>query len=211
MDLITFDLDQTLINANKCHWKAFNHAFEKHNLKTFHYNEFRKYLNGMHAHEIIKILFPKLNKKQIKKIAKEHSRFTKKYDAYSKKISGVIGALKKIKKKYLIGIVTNCHSIEIKHLMDGAGLDRKLFSVIVGSDDVKYSKPYPDELFKAEKLTHHNIAYHVGDSPYDIIAAKKAKAKSIAVLTGVHSRKVLLKEKPFKILKSIRDVPVVVL
>ena len=29
MDIITFDLDETLIHAKRCHWHAFNDAFEK--------------------------------------------------------------------------------------------------------------------------------------------------------------------------------------
>jgi len=47
----------------------------------------------------------------------------------------------------------------------------------------------------------------VGDSIYDIQAARKAKVKGIAVLTGDHSRSMLKKQKPFMILNSVKGLP----
>ena len=208
MDLITFDLDMTLIKANKSHWYAFNDAFKKFGLKKITYKKLNPLLDGRHAHEIVKILFPKLKSKKINDIVKEHHRLIGgKYGLKAKKISGVIGVLKKLKKKYKLGIVTNCTHQEINGLLKGAGISKKLFFVIVGHDDVKHSKPFPDEIFKAEKLSGLNVKYHVGDSPLDIIAAKRARAKAIGVLTGVNSRASLKKEKPFKILKSVNELP----
>lgn len=208
MDLITFDLDMTLIKANKCHWHAFNDAFVKHGLGKISFNKLNPLLDGRRAHEIVKDFFPKLGKRKIHEIVKEHHRLIGvKYGKFAKRIKGVVGALKKIKKKYKLGIVTNCTHQEINGLLKGAGIDRKLFNVIVGQDDVKHSKPFPNEIFKAEKLTHLDVKFHVGDSPYDIVAARRAKTKAIGVLTGVTSKKKLMKEKPFKILKSTVDLP----
>ncbi len=212
MDLITFDLDETLVSAKKCHWLAFNEAFEKFGLEKISYRKLIPFLNGRHAHEIVKILFPKLSKSKIDKIVNEHHRLIGvKYGKYAKQIKGAVSAIKKIKKKYKVGIVTNCTHKEINGLLKGAKIDKKLFNVIVGKDDVRKSKPAPNELFKAEKLTKSNIKFHIGDSPYDIVAGKRAKAKVIAVLSGVNSRKVLSKQKPYKIVKSIRDVVKVIL
>lgn len=212
MDLVTFDLDETLVLAKKCHWLAFNGAFEKFGLKKISYKRLRPLLNGRHAHEIVEILYPRVFNSLIDKIVKEHHKLISiKYGKYSKKIKGVIPALKKIKKEYRIGIATNCTHKEINALLKGAKIDRKLFDVIVGKDDVKKSKPAPDELLKAEKIINSKLIYHIGDSPYDIIAGRKAGIKVISVLTGVNSKKVLKKEKPYKIVGSIKDVPKAIL
>ena len=212
MDLVTFDLDETLVNAKKCHWLAFNEAFEKFGLKKISYKKLRPLLNGRHAHDIVKILYPKLSKSKINETVKEHHKLIGlKYGKYAKQIKGAVSTIKKIKKKYKVGIVTNCTHKEINGLLKGAKINKKLFNVIIGKDDVKKSKPAPNELFKAEKLAKADLKYHIGDSPLDITAGKKVGAKVIAVLTGVNSRKILSKKKPYKILKSIKDVPKVIL
>ena len=212
MDLVTFDLDETLVSAKRSHWYAFNDAFKKFKLPKITYKRLIPFLNGRHAHQIVKILFPKLSETKIDKVVKEHHKLIgTKYGKYAKQIKGAVPAIKKIKKKYKTGIVTNCTHKEINGLLKGANISKKLFNIIVGKDDVRKSKPAPNELFKAEKLTKTNLVYHVGDSPYDIIAGKKAKTKVIAVLTGVNSRKILSKQKPYKIVKSVKEVPKVIL
>ncbi len=212
MDLVTFDLDETLVDAKKCHWLAFNDAFDKFGLKKISYKKLKPLLDGRHAHDVAKTLYPKLSISKIDKIVNEHHRLIGvKYGKYAKQIKGAVSVIKKIKKKYKVGIVTNCTHKELNGLLKGAKIDKKLFNVIIGKDDVRKSKPAPNELFKAEKLAKADIKYHIGDSPYDVIAGKKAKTKVIAVLTGVNSRKVLMKEKPYMIVRSLKDVPKVIL
>lgn len=208
MDIITFDLDETLINAKKCHWYAFNEAFEKYGIKKVKFKKFRPLLNGRHAHQVAKELYPNLSKNKINKVVAEHHRLVAtKYGKCARKIKGVIPALKKIKKRFKIGLISNCTHKEINGLLKGARVNKKIFDIIIGKDDVRKSKPAPDEIFKAERLTHKDIKYHVGDSPYDVIAARRSNTRAIAVLTGVNSRKTLKKEKPYKIIKSVADLP----
>lgn len=212
MDLITFDLDETLVHAKKCHWYAFNDSFKKFGLKKVKYKKILPLLNGRHAHQVARELYPKLSEDKIDLIVKEHHKLIAiKYGKCARKIKGTIPTLKRIKRKFRIGLLTNCSHKEINGLLKGAKINKKLFDIIIGKDDVKKSKPYPNELFKAEKLMHSNIKYHVGDSPYDIIAARRANVKAIGVLTGVNSRKVLNKEKPYKIINSVADLSKVIL
>ena len=82
-----------------------------------------------------------------------------------------------------------------------------MFKILIGNDNVKHSKPYPDEILKAEKLEHHKPYFMVGDSIYDIIAGRKAKVKTIAVLTGHYSKNKLKKHHPDFILKSVNNLP----
>ncbi len=46
----------------------------------------------------------------------------------------------------------------------------------------------------------------IGDTIYDIIAGKKAKVKTIAVLTGNHSRKKLQKVNPNLIINGVANL-----
>ena len=206
--MITFDLDETLIHAKRCHWKAFNEAFKKFGLPQIKYKELIPFLNGRHARQVVRDLFPNLSEREVDKITEEHHKLIgTKYGKYARKIKGVVPILKKLKKIYKIGIISNCTHKEINSLMKGAGLKKDLFDIIIGKDDVRRSKPAPDELFKAEKLMRSDIKFHVGDSPFDVIAARRSNTKAIAVLTGVNSRRILKKEKPFAIIKDINELP----
>lgn len=208
MDLITFDLDETLIHAKKCHWMAFNEAFKKFGFPRVTYHRIRPLFTGLHARQVVRKLLPNITTETLNKITKEHHRLIGiKYGKYARRIKGVIPALKKIKKKFKIGLLTNCSHKEINGLLKGAKINKRLFNIIIGKDDVKRTKPYPNELFKAEKLIHSKIRFHVGDSPYDIIAARRANVKAIGVLTGVNTKRVLRKEKPYKIINSVADLP----
>jgi len=205
--LICFDLDDTLVHADKAHLMAYTYALKKHKIKSVTQKQILQKF-GISAKVLLKQLLPNTPIKTINSIVKEHDKklyyFAKKYTCA---IKGVRTALKKLSKKYELAIVTNCNHSTIKKTLKAAKINASLFDAIVGNDDVKHPKPAPDEIYKAEKLLHLKADYMVGDTTYDIMAAKKAKVKSIAVLTGHHSRNTLKKQKPYKILKSIKDLP----
>ncbi len=205
--LICFDMDNTLIDADKLHVLAFDKAFRKNNLKKVKATRLKKQFGKLGV-LIVKDLFPKLTDKQAFQVLMDHDHYvyteTKKY---AKPFKGIRETLKKLKKEYKLGIISNCKHKEIIQILNAAKLDKKLFSVLIGNDDVKHGKPWPDEILKAEKLVHVKSWYMVGDTIYDIMAGKKAKVKTIAVLTGNYTREMLKKSKPDFILRSVNDIP----
>jgi len=206
-ELLCIDLDNTLVKSNKIHLEAFQRALKKHNLPRVFNQQLIDYF-GLTGDILVKKLYPKLSNKIIKEIVKDHDDLVVKETAkYVKVIPGAKRALKKLKPHFKIAVLSNCKHKEIIAILKAAKIDRKMFDVIVGNDDVKHGKPAPDEIFKAEKILHLNSGYMVGDSIYDIKAAKRAKIKGISVLTGDHTRKMHKKQKPFMILRSIRQLP----
>ena len=205
--LICFDLDETLIHSDKVHIIAFNKAFKKNKLKTFHYKVIESELNGKTADKILNDLYPNLEEEKRKQILKDRTNFVIKGTyKYARQIGNSSKILKELKKDYTIGLLSKCQHKEIYILLKGAKIDKKLFNIIIGKDDVKKSKPSPDEIFKAEHLLNIKASYMVGDSIYDIQAGKKAKVKTIVVLTGNNNIKNLKKQKPYKIIKSIKYI-----
>ena len=204
--LVCFDMDNTILKSDKVHIKAFNIAFQKNNLQKVPTNILAKELYGTLAKEIVKKIYPELSQSTIRKIVDDHDNIVARETyIYAKKINGVIKALKKIKKNYTIALISNCKTKEIKPILKGAKIDHKIFSKLIGQDKVKHSKPYPDMIFKAEKLTHHKAAFVVGDSIYDVKAGKKAKIKTIAVTTGHNTKKEL--SNADAVVKDISKVP----
>lgn len=206
MSLVCFDLDNTLVDSDRMHVFAFNKAFKKNNLPEVKASKLVK-LFGIVAELIVKKLFPELSQKKVKKVVKGHNDLVvKEAKKFIKPFLGVKKVLKKLKAGHELGVVSNCSHREIKAIVDAAGLE-KFFDILIGNDEVKHGKPCPDEILKAEKLLHHNADFMVGDSPYDVIAGKKAGCKTIAVLTGNFSRKRLKEEKPDYIIETLRELP----
>lgn len=207
MDLICFDLDNTLVHSDKAHVKAYNYALSRLGLKKKNPKLIEELLGRPH-NEVEKLLAPNLTEKQ-KVILRKYKYNYLKTKGYSdiSAIKGVKPALKKLKKCYNLAVLSNCPHKDILLILKSSKIKKDLFKIIIGNDDVKKSKPDPDEILKAQKLMHHKADYMVGDTIYDIIAAKKANVKAISVLTGTTKKEKLKKYKPYKILKSINELP----
>jgi pyrophosphatase PpaX len=79
------------------------------------------------------------------------------------------------------------------------------FDVVVGYEDTELHKPEPDPVLAAlEKLDARPAdAAYVGDSPFDVRAAKAAGAFAVAVgWGGIHSDERLLEEAPDAFVRS---------
>jgi HAD superfamily hydrolase (TIGR01509 family) len=82
---------------------------------------------------------------------------------------------------------------------------RRLFSGIVGREDVQSRKPHPEPVLKCLghlRLDPHEVIY-IGDSPIDIRAGKAAGSYTVGVLTGTSPHEVLHLEDPDHILETV--------
>jgi len=204
--LLCFDLDQTLVDANKAHVKSFLKAFKINNIKPVSEKRLKAKF-GRITNQFLPELYPNLSKRIIKKVSEDKKRiFQEEAYKYVKPLPGIKLTLKKLRKKYEIAVTSNCSHKTILKSLNKTDL-RKYVDIIVGTDDVKHPKPCPDEILKAEHLLHLNGEYIIGDTIYDILAGKRSKTKTIAVLTGNHKREKLKKYKPDFIIKSVADLP----
>ncbi len=207
MRLICFDLDNTLVDSDRLHIFAFQNAFKNFGLPKVSGHVITELL-GLTGDILVKTIFPHLSDEKVREVVEEHNKYSVKY---AKKLirpfPDVKDTLKELKKDYGLGVGSNCAHKEILAILKAAKISAELFEVVVGNDEVRHGKPCPDEILKAEKLTHHNADCMVGDSPYDIMAGKRAKCKTVAVLTGDYSRKRLKEENPDYIIKNLEELP----
>ncbi len=97
-----------------------------------------------------------------------------------------------------LGIVTAKRGATVELAFSYLPLER-FFDVVVSSDDTERHKPDPEPLRHALELLHADPAdaAYVGDSPFDIRAAKAAGVHAVAVTWGgIHSRERLEAEEP---------------
>ena len=206
MKLICFDLDDTLVNSSNVSVKAYNYALKKNGFKKKTRKEILSMAGMVHI-EIAGRLTNVKNKRILEKICLDHDEaIIKRFYKEIKIIKNVKETLKKLKKRYKIAIVSNASHKTILAELRGAKISKSYFDFIIGNDDVKKSKPSPDEILKAEKLFKHKAEYLIGDSIYDVMAAKKAKVKVISVLSGNYSKRELLKYKPDYIISDIKKL-----
>lgn len=204
--LICFDMDNTLVHSDKAHALAFQKALVKLKFNKLSLDDISIHF-GKPKLEVAREISGSRLKKDWLKVLKWHDHYL--YNEtlkYTVKIKGVVRVLKKLSVNNDLVVVSNCRHKSIKEILKSAGLDYDLFSLFIGSDDVKHSKPYPDEINLAKKLLKHKVDYMVGDSVYDIRAGKRARVKTVAVLTGRYSRNVLEKEKPDFLIKDLKGL-----
>lgn len=207
MELLTFDMDNTLVHSDKAHVKAFNMALTDMGFKKKKNWDIERHF-GKPKYDVARAVVPSNDVKLHKRFILLHDRYLyKETKKYVTRIKGVLTALKKLKKNYRLAVLSNCKHKNIKLLMESAKIDLKLFDLVLGGDEVLHGKPSPDELFKVQRLLHQKPLYHIGDSPYDIRAAKSAKIKSVGVLTGFFTRGQLKKENPVVVLRSVSELP----
>jgi HAD superfamily hydrolase (TIGR01549 family) len=203
--LISFDLDQTLVNTIQSHMKAYMEVFKKNKLQLPSKERLRKLIDGRHGREVLHNLYPNISKEEEERIRKDRKIILKKYAHLMKPIPGVKEALGILKKGYELALVTNAEKNEVELFLKKSKIDPKIFNLIVLAR--KHPKPLPDGIVLAEHLLHVKSDFHVGDSVYDMLAARRAKAVSIGVLTGQATKNKLKKCHPSYIIKSVKELP----
>jgi pyrophosphatase PpaX len=84
-----------------------------------------------------------------------------------------------------------------------------LFETVVGGDETELHKPDPAPLLLAAKRmnAHPSETAYIGDSPFDMRAAKAAGMHAIAVTWGrIHDRSVLEREQPDAIVDTAEEL-----
>ena len=121
----------------------------------------------------------------------------------------LLGDLKADGRK--LGIVTAKRRKTVQLAFDTLPIER-LFDVVVAGDETDRQKPHPEPLLRAlaQLDARTTTAAYVGDSPFDIQAAKAGGLTSIAATWGrIHDRDRLEQEQPDHIVETpeeLRDV-----
>ena len=109
---------------------------------------------------------------------------------------------------YRMAIVSVKRKKTIEEGLEYAGIDKDLFEVITGPEEVSKPKPDPEGIFAAcakMNVSHDDVVY-VGDSPIDVQMAKNAGVYSIGFASDPGRKEALAKEKPNKLITSFGQI-----
>jgi FMN phosphatase YigB (HAD superfamily) len=98
--------------------------------------------------------------------------------------------LKRLRKKYELGMITNFRRMQVEKTLEVLGLDASYFQVIVGEEDVKEIKPSHEPFLKATQLVGKDpkqCVYVADSATKDLMPAKEVGMKTILVGTAAKS------------------------
>jgi len=111
-------------------------------------------------------------------------------------------------KGFRLALLTNSGRAAASLSLTKWGLDG-FFEIVLTRDDIEAMKPRPEGLTKAARMlgVPPGEAYYVGDSLYDVIAAKRAGMKSVAVATGNYTADRLRSEGADYVISALTELP----
>ena len=122
---------------------------------------------------------------------------------------GAEGVLKLLRSRgFRIGMLTNSGRASASLSLSKWGLEG-LFEFVLTRDDIEAMKPRPEGLATAVRMLgiRPDEACYVGDSVYDVVAAKGAGVKSVGVATGNYTAGRLRKEGADWVISTLAELP----
>jgi HAD superfamily hydrolase (TIGR01509 family) len=121
---------------------------------------------------------------------------------------GIADDLRLLKSRGVrLAVLTNSGKKAAFESLRKAGL-RKYFEFVLTRDDTETMKPRPEGIAKAASMLGlpKSSVYYVGDSPYDISAAKRAGMKVVSVATGNYSADRLRNDGADYVISSVSEL-----
>lgn len=201
--LVIFDLDGTLVDAYAAISSSFNYVMRKLKLKRQGTGLIRR-LVGWGDVNLLKPYVPQRDLNYALKLYRNHHK--KSLLKHSRLYPQVKFILKRLKVKgYKLAVASNRPTkfslILLRHLRIIG-----LFDDVLCADKLKHAKPHPEILNKIIKkfaLKKSQVLY-VADMALDAQAARRAKVNAVIVTGGSSSILEIKRERPFKIVPSIR-------
>ena len=183
---VIFDIDGTLVDSNDAHAQSWVDTFKKAGYEVPF--EAVRPLIGMGADKLLpQTIGIRHDSEEGKKLIKSRSEiFRKEYLRDLRPLEGSRDLVLRIRSEGLKPIVaTSAKDEELKSLLEAAEV-ADLMEEKATASDAKRSKPDPDIVEAAieeSELDPPNLVM-IGDTPYDIEAASRAKVRTIAFRSG---------------------------
>ncbi|MBA2467250.1 MAG: HAD family hydrolase [Sphingomonas sp.] len=182
---ILFDIDGTLVDSNDAHIDAWLEAFRSAGF-AFSRAQIHEQI-GKGGDNLLPTLAPDLDEDEQEKLDEAHGELFKRLRAEVKPFPGGAKILERAAAAgQKVVLASSASRDELDHWVEMLGA-KPFLTATTSRDDVEHSKPCPDIFAKAlEKsgCASPGDAVVVGDTPYDIIAARQIGVPAIGVRSG---------------------------
>jgi membrane protein len=183
---ILFDIDGTLVDSNEAHVDAWQEAFRSAGF-VFDRAQIHEQI-GKGADNLVPSLVPDVTEDEQARLGETHGDIFK--SRYLPNLKPFPGAAEILKHAAAAGqkvvLASSASREELDHHAELLGA-KPLLTATTSKDDVEHSKPSPDIFAKALEKSGciaPDDAIVIGDTPYDIIAARKLGVEAIGVRSG---------------------------
>jgi membrane protein len=205
---ILFDIDGTLVDSNEQHISAWFDAFRSagHDIDRQSIHD----QVGKGGDNLLPTLLPDITAEQMKELENGHGEAFR--GKYRPDVKVFPGARELIARAHddgkLIVLASSASAEELRYWRELLQVDHLLTSTTC-RDDVEHSKPAPD-IFRAalDKIApvQPHQAVVIGDTPYDLSAARKNAIPTIGVRSGGFPDDVMMSAHPLAIYDDVAAI-----
>ena len=206
---VIFDVDGTLVDSNDLHVEAWQEAFRRYG-KEVGFDDLHRQM-GKGGDQLMPVF---CSPEELKKYGSEWEKyrvdlFKSDYLPRVKPFPKVSELFRRIKADGMqIALASSAKEEEVETHKKNLGI-ADLLETATSADDAEKSKPHPD-IFQAALAGLKNVkpgeAVVVGDTPYDVIAAKRAGIQTIGLLSGGFTQADLQKAGAVEIYRDAADL-----
>jgi HAD superfamily hydrolase (TIGR01509 family) len=207
-EAVVFDWDGTLADTRHAVVASFQKALSEINCKIS--DTFIEQRIGIGSaetfREILRSSKTGFDEALIKRLVETKIQNEIKMSAEVNLFDGALQLLQSLRGKAKLGLASMNDRAVINHMLKMMDI-KQFFGAVVTADDVANPKPHPEIFLKCARKLKSILekCVVIEDSTFGVEAAKTAKMKCIAVLTGVHSREMIKKEKADLIVDSLKE------
>ncbi|MGH2688538.1 MAG: HAD family hydrolase [Actinomycetota bacterium] len=202
VEAVLFDIDGTLVDTNYLHAIAWRRAFTEAGFDVA--TAWIHHRVGMGAGRLMQDLIGE-EREDVKRAWRRH------FEALKPEIRAFEGAVDLLREVHGRGIrvvlASSSEESDLEALLAALGAD-DVVDCVTSAGDVGEAKPSPEvfEVAMRKASCDPSRSIVVGDSVWDVLAARKANIPCICVLTGGIAAGVLLEAGAFAVYQDVREV-----
>jgi HAD superfamily hydrolase (TIGR01549 family) len=205
-----FDLDGTLIDSVYYHVLAWHEALASDGIELSIWRIHRRVgmSGGLFANMLLRETGLAMDPERIERLQRAHMEAYKPHIPKVQPLPGARALLSFLTEAGIPwAIATSGHMETAGLAIEKLGLDLTKVPVIT-RDQVKYAKPDPDLFLAAAARLKVDIAttFVVGDSVWDILAARRARALGIGLLSGGYGMEELERAGSYRVFEDPADL-----
>jgi len=205
-----FDLDGTLVDSVYQHVLAWREALEKAGIELSVWRIHRRVgmSGGLFVNALLRETGRRLGKQKAADIQRWHAEAYARMATQVRPLPGAQELLAYLSKAEIPWAIASSGK------MESAGLGLKVLdvdprkAVVITRDQVRYAKPDPDLFLTAAERLGANIGASivVGDSVWDLLAARRASALGVALLSGGYGQGELERAGAYRVYEDPADL-----
>jgi len=205
-----FDLDGTLVDSVYQHVLAWHEALQSERIALPVWQIHRKIgmSGGLFANMLLRETNLEITPERLDRLRSLHGAAFRRHGVTVRPLPGAVELLKFLSERGVPWAIATSGRMETAGpSIASLGVDPARTPVVT-RDQVEHAKPDPDLFLAAAERLDHPIedAFVVGDSIWDILAARRAKALAIGLLTGGYGESELERSGAFRVFGSPADL-----